>query len=60
MPSALVEVTPVTAGTVVSITSALFAPSEFAVPGFANVKVASFDAASLIDPEFNASELVPA
>ena len=50
--------TKVISGAVVSITSALFAPREFVVPGLTKVKVALFVAASLIVPEFNASELV--
>ena len=45
-------------GIVVSITSVLFAPRELAFPGLTKVKVASFVAASLIVPEFRASEVV--
>jgi hypothetical protein len=37
-------------GPVVSITSALFEPSEFAAPGVARVSVAALSAASLIVP----------
>ena len=47
-------------GAVVSITIALFAPNEFAAPGLASVRVASFPAASLIVPLFSASDVVGA
>lgn len=47
-------------GDVVSITIALFAPSEFTAPGDANVKVALLPAASAIAPPFRASELAVA
>ena len=48
----------VTVGVVVSMTSALFAPSELAAPGEASVSVALFPAASLIVPELSDSEVV--
>ena len=51
-------VTPVTVGSVVSIITALFAPSDPLAPGLAKVSVATFPATSLIVPLFKASELV--
>jgi len=48
----------VTVGAVVSMTSALFAASEFAAPGDAKVRVALLPAASAMVPPFNASESV--
>ena len=48
----------VTVGAVVSMTSALFAPSELAAPGEASVSVAILAAASRMVPELSASELV--
>jgi len=47
-----------TVGAVVSMTSALFAASEFAAPGDAKVSVALLPAASAMVPPFNASEFV--
>ena len=47
-------------GTLVSTINALLAPKELVAPGLAKVKVAAFNAASLIVPLFNAKELVPA
>ena len=52
------EVTFVTVGTVVSTINALLSPKELVAPGLAKVSVASFNAASLIVPPFNAKELV--
>ncbi len=46
------------AGAVVSMIIALFEPNEFAAPGVASVKVALFPAASLMVPEFKASDVV--
>ena len=48
----------VTVGAVVSMTSALFAPSELDAPGEASVSVALLAAASLIVPELSDSEVV--
>ena len=48
----------VTEGVTPSTTKALLAPSEFAAPGDAKVKVALFAAASRIVPPFNAKEVV--
>ena len=45
-------------GTLVSTINALLAPKELVAPGLAKVKVAAFNAASLIVPLFNAKELV--
>src|SRR5258707_93283 len=59
-PFAKPDVTFVTVGAVVSITIALFAPSEPAAPGDANVNVALFVAASVIVPPFRANEVVVA
>ncbi len=55
---AVEDETEVTVGAVVSITIALFAPSELAAAGVAKVNVALFPAASLIVPEFKAKEVV--
>ena len=44
----------------VSITRALFAPSEPVAPGEANVSVLAFPAGSNIDPLFSAKALVDA
>jgi hypothetical protein len=48
----------VAVGAVVSITMALFAPSEFAAPGDARVSVALLPAASAMVPPLSASEFV--
>ena len=45
-------------GAVVSIINALLAPNEFVVPGADNVNVATFPAASLMEPLFSANALV--
>ena len=45
-------------GTLVSTINALLCPKELGSPGVAKVKVAAFNAASLIVPLFNAKELV--
>jgi len=45
-------------GAVVSMTSALFAASEFAAPGDAKVSVALLPAASVMVPPLSASEFV--
>ena len=45
-------------GTLVSTINALLSPKELEAPGLAKVKVAAFNAASLIVPLFNAKELV--
>jgi hypothetical protein len=50
----------VTVGAVVSMTSALLAPSELAALGEASVSVALLAAASLMVPELSASEVVAA
>jgi hypothetical protein len=50
----------VTVGAVVSMTSALLAPSELAAPGEGSVSVALLAAASLMVPELSASEVVAA
>ena len=50
LPFAVLEVTFVTVGPVVSITMALFAPRELAAPGDGNVNVALLPAVSLIVP----------
>jgi hypothetical protein len=56
---AVVEFTLVTVGAVVSITIALFAPSEFAAPGVGSVRVALFPyMVSLIVPPLSASAVV--
>ena len=47
-PLTAVEVTPVTVGTVVSITKSLLAPKELVAPGLAKVKLAEFKAASFM------------
>jgi hypothetical protein len=49
----------VTVGAVVSMTRALFAPSELAELGEASVSVALLPAASRMVPELRASEVVP-
>jgi uncharacterized membrane protein len=49
----------VTVGAVVSMTRALFAPSELAALGEASVSVALLPAASRMVPELRASEVVP-
>jgi hypothetical protein len=59
LPFAVDELTPDTVGAVVSMTIALFAPSELAAPGDANVNVAALVAASMIVPPFNARAVVP-
>ena len=50
----------VTVGAVVSMTIALFAPSEPLAPGEASVSVALLAAASRIVPPFSASDVVAA
>jgi len=50
----------VTVGAVVSMTSALLAPSELAALGEGSVSVALLAAASLMVPELSASEVVAA
>ena len=50
MPLAVVEVTLVTVGAVVSMTMFLLAPSEPRAPGVGSVRVALLVAASLIVP----------
>ena len=45
-------------GAVVSMTNALFAPSEFAAAGDGRVKVATLSEASFIVPLFSPRELV--
>ena len=54
VPSAVVEVTFVTLGALVSITKSLFAPNEFAAPGAgrANDALLLFPRASLMVPPF--------
>jgi hypothetical protein len=54
VPSAVVEVTLVTVGALVSITKSLFAPNEFAAPGAGRVNDALllFPRASLMVPPF--------
>ena len=61
VPSAVVAETLDTVGAVLSITIALFAPSELAAPGVARVRVAGLlgDAVWDIVPPFSASEDVP-
>ena len=58
LPLSVVAVTPDTVGTVVSITSALFAPREFVAAGAAKVKVAALPTASFIVPLFKANAVV--
>ena len=58
VPSVVLEVTFETVGAVVSITSALFAPSEPAAPGAASVRVEALPAPSAIVPLLRASEEV--
>ena len=55
VPFGLVDVTFVTSGAAVSITSALFAPSEPAAPGADSVSVALFPAPSRIVPPASAN-----
>ncbi len=57
-PSVSVVSTPVTAGFVVSTTSAAFAPREFDAAGDASVRTAALFCASLIVPPLSASDEV--
>ena len=57
-PLALVELTLVTVGFVLSITIALLAPSELAAPGEASVALSLQAVYSFIVPELSASEVV--
>ena len=59
-PSDTVVATDAIVGVTPSTTNALFAPSEFAAPGAAKVKVDVLLAASKIVPLFKASASVPA
>ena len=58
VPFEVEDVTCRTVGDVVSITMALFAPSEPAPPGVGNVSVALFAAVSRMLPPFRASDAV--
>ena len=58
VPSAVLEVTPLTVGAVVSMTMFLALPRLPAAPGAASVSVALFVAASLIVPPFSVSDVV--
>ena len=57
-PVVMTDPTVKSAGTVVSTIKYLLALNELVAPGLAKVKVAAFNAASLIAPLFNAKELV--